>query len=167
MITNPFAARTAVLIADNDVVLRSVLRSLFARLDYEVRLAGDGAEAVIEARKGCGVGLVMLDLDMPGGGLTVCRTLRSDPRFASVPIVILTGYTDPAARGDSLAAGATLFLNKPFNPAELLNALAPYLTLGGAARAELARIVAQDRGLRLQDVVVARARIDGIAARMF
>ena len=105
MFTNPFAARPAVLVADNDIVLRSVLRALLARLDLEVRLASDSVTALAEARRGSAVGLIMLDLDMPGGGLTVCRTLRNDPVFAQVPIVILTGFTDAAARGDSLAAG--------------------------------------------------------------
>ena len=156
----PLTPRPIVLVADNDLVLRSVLRSLLTRLGVDVTLATDGAEALDRARRGAPAALVLLDLDMPGGGLAVCRALRADPTYAATPIAILTGYTDEAVRRDSLDTGATLFLTKPFNPAELLGQLAPHLGLTDAARTELARVVEQDRGLRLQDVVVARSRFD-------
>ena len=65
--------------------------------------------------------------------------------FDHVPIAILTGYHEES-----------LFLTKPFNPAELLRALAPYLPLDNHGRTALSQIVHLDRGLRLQDVAHAR-----------
>ena len=148
--------RPVAIVADNDIVLRSVLRSLLSRLGVEVLLATDGAEALAmaDAKR---ASLVVLDIDMPGGGgLAVCRTLRADPRYTDTPVAILTGFSDEQLRLDCLAAGATVFLTKPFNPAELLRRLASYLQLDGTARLELTRIADQDRGLRLQDASVAR-----------
>ena len=162
---NPFGHRPPVLVADNDLVLRSVLRALFARLGLDVVLASDAAETITQSRQGRRPCLILLDLDMPGGGLQACRALRADAALADVPIAILTGYTDPAIRDDCLASGATLFLTKPFNPAELLGRLEPCLALSPEARRELAAIVSQDRGLLLQDVVVARTRPDAASLR--
>ncbi len=149
-------SRPVAIVADNDVVLRSVLRSLLARLGVEVLLATDGGEALALANAKQ-ASLVVLDIDMPGGGgLAVCRALRTDPRYRDTPVAILTGFADEQLRIDSVNAGATVFLTKPFNPAELLRRLAYYLDLDGTARLELARIAEQDRGLRLQDASVAR-----------
>ena len=97
---------------------------------------------------------------MPGGGgLGACRALRARPDTRDVPIAILTGYHDDSLRAQSLDAGATLFLTKPFNPAELLRALAPYLVLDAPARSELFRMLELDRGLRLQDTAAARTAV--------
>ncbi len=151
------APRSSILVADNDIVLRSVLRALFARIGFDVALLSEGGAAVAGAGRGRSLVLAVLDLDMPGGGLAACRALRADPDFAHVPVVILTGYGDAETRRDCLRAGACLFLTKPFNPARLLTEMAPFLPLDAAGRAELAAIVDQDRGIQLRDVVASRA----------
>ncbi len=165
MTGTPIASRPVVIVADNDVVLRSVLRALFARLGFDVALTAEGGTSVASVGQGRAAALVVLDLDMPGGGLASCRTLRADPSFASTPIVILTGHGDEPTRLDCLRAGATLFLTKPFNPASLLTALAPHLPLDDAGRAELAHIVEQDRGLQLRDVIASRSMTAGADVR--
>ena len=148
--------RPRVVIADNDPMIRGVLRSMLARLGLELTAAADTAEAVQAATPNAG--LFLLDLDMPGGGgLAVCRMLRAQLAFRDVPIAILTGYRDDALRSQCLGEGATLFLTKPFNPAELLVALAPHLPLDDRGRVELSHLVEIDRGLRLQDAALARA----------
>ena len=149
--------RSSILVADNDIVLRSVLRALFARIGFDVALLAEGGAAVAGAGRGRSLVLAVLDLDMPGGGLAACRALRADPDFIHVPVVILTGYGDEATRRDCLRAGACLFLTKPFNPARLLTEMSPFLPLDVAGRAELAAIVDQDRGIQLRDVVASRA----------
>jgi CheY-like chemotaxis protein len=150
--------RPRLVVADNDPMVRSVLRSLLARLGLDLAAVADG-DAAIEAAQP-GTSMFLLDLDMPGagGGLGVCRTLRTRPAYRDVPIAILTGYHDEDLRRRCMEAGATLFLTKPFNPAELLRALAPHLPLDPAAERELARLLDVDRGLRLQDVSTARGR---------
>jgi diguanylate cyclase len=79
--------------------------------------------------------IVLLDVDMPGmDGYTVCRRLRSDLRFASIPIVMVTGHNDAAAISLAFEAGATDFITKPVNWALLPRRLA-YI-LRNAASAE-------------------------------
>ena len=154
---HPTHPRSSILVADNDIVLRSVLRALFARIGFDVTLLSEGGTMVAGIGRGRSLVLAVLDLDMPGGGLAACRALRADPDFDHVPVVILTGYGDEAIRRDCLGAGACLFLTKPFNPARLLTEIAAFLPLDAAGRAELSTIVAQDRGLQLRDVTASRA----------
>jgi two-component system chemotaxis response regulator CheY len=53
-------------------------------------------------------------------GVEACRRLRSDPATAGATIVMLTGETDERVARDAVAAGADLFLTKPFSPLRLL-----------------------------------------------
>jgi CheY-like chemotaxis protein len=148
-------ARTKVMIADNDAMIRNVLRSLLTRLGLVLIAVGDADDVMRSATPD--ISLFLLDLDMPGGGgLAACRSLRASPVFRTVPIAILTGYDSHPQRQRCYESGATLFLTKPFNPAELLGALSPHLPLDAGASAELDRMRAADRGLRLQDTAIAR-----------
>lgn len=143
-------ARPPVVVADNDPIIRSVLRALLTRLGCEVHAVAD-ASAVREVATP-DVGLFVLDLDMPaGGGLALCRALRARPALRDVPVAILTGHDAPHIRSFCEAAGATLYLTKPFNPAALLRALSPHLPLDDHGRRELRTLIDGDRGLSLQD----------------
>ena len=143
-------ARVPVVVADNDPIIRSVLRAVFTRLGCEVHAVAD-ASAVREVAAP-DIGLFVLDLDMPfGGGLALCRALRARPALKDVPVVILTGHDAPHIRNFCEAAGATLYLTKPFNPAAFLRALSPYLPLDEQGRRELTTLIDGDRGLTLQD----------------
>ena len=57
---------------------------------------------------------MILDHGLPGvTGWDVARTLRADPRFATLPIVALTAHAGPLARREALDAGCTAFFTKP------------------------------------------------------
>ena len=65
--------------------------------------------------------IVLLDVDIPGvDGIEVCRTLRGNPRTSEATIVMLTASHSDAIEARAEAAGADLFLTKPFSPLELL-----------------------------------------------
>ncbi len=65
--------------------------------------------------------LLILDMEMPQmGGLDICRLVRSDSRWASLPIIFLTSHRDPAAINQAFAAGADDFVNKPIVGSELV-----------------------------------------------
>jgi CheY-like chemotaxis protein len=116
------------IVVDDDLVIRSILRSTLAGIGLGVHLAADGDEAITMAKRHI-VGLFMLDLQMPGtNGLETCRQLRALPQYANTPIVVLTGHDGARAHEAALAAGATMFLTKPFKPAILLRALAPLIS---------------------------------------
>src|SRR5215216_7907969 len=83
---------------------------------YSLREAPDGL-AGIEAAVQDRPEIVFLDYDMPRlNGVETCRRLRSDPVTADATIVMLTGMSDKPAEDRAVAAGADLFLTKPFSP---------------------------------------------------
>lgn len=88
---------------------------------YEVHTAGDGASG-LEAARRLRPDLILLDVMMPGGldGLEVCGTLRADPGFAGLKIVMLSAKSQRQDPVLGLEAGADLYLVKPFSPLELL-----------------------------------------------
>ena len=103
-------------------------------------LSFDNGVAALEAALAQEVGIVLLDVDMPGmDGYTVCRRLRADPRFATVPIVMVTGHEDSAAIGRAFDAGATDFISKPVNWALLPRRLA-YILRNAAASERIERL---------------------------
>jgi two-component system chemotaxis response regulator CheY len=110
-----------ILIVDDDATIRKLIATTLEDVSgYRLQEAGDGEEALeraINARPQ----IVFLDIDMPRvNGIEACRRLRSDPATAGATIVMLTGDTDDAAQRSAHAAGADLFLTKPFSPLHLL-----------------------------------------------
>jgi diguanylate cyclase (GGDEF)-like protein len=64
--------------------------------------------------------VLLLDLSMPGmGGLEVLAAMRADPLVRHVPVIVLTGSTDPQTKLDALGLGAIDFLSKPVDGGEL------------------------------------------------
>ena len=107
-----------VLIADDDAVVRDVVRRYLERDGLEVRVAGDGSEAlrVLGTER---IDLAVLDVMMPGpSGLSLCRTLRQSGDY-SIPVILLTALGEEDDRIAGLEAGADDYLTKPFSPREL------------------------------------------------
>jgi DNA-binding response OmpR family regulator len=107
-----------VLIADDDAVVRDVVRRYLERDGLEVRVAGDGNEAlrVLGSER---IDVAVLDVMMPGpSGLSLCRTLRQGGDY-TVPVILLTALSEEDDRIAGLEAGADDYLTKPFSPREL------------------------------------------------
>jgi CheY-like chemotaxis protein len=111
----------ALLVVDDDPLIRRlVAHTLHDVADFEVHEAGDGLEAIEEANRRRPE-IVLLDYDMPRlDGVETCRRMRSDPRTADATIIMLTAMAAADARTRAEAAGADLFLTKPFSPLHLL-----------------------------------------------
>jgi CheY-like chemotaxis protein len=110
-----------ILIVDDDPMIRKLITTTLEDVaGYSLREAGDGLaaiEAALEARPE----IVFLDYDMPRlNGVETCRRLRSDPATAGATIVMLTAMSDGSSHERAAAAGADLFLTKPFSPLRLL-----------------------------------------------
>ena len=91
--------------------------------DDRVRViaAPDGTSA-LELAARLQPGLVLLDVGLPDvSGVEVCRRLRLDPSTAATPIVMLTAAAQQEDVARGLAAGATVYLTKPFSPVRLLS----------------------------------------------
>ena len=78
--------------------------------------AASGLEAIEQLAVGP-VSLVVLDLNMPDmHGLEVLRFVRSHQTLRQLPVLVLTTRGDDDSRSAALAAGASLYLTKPFSP---------------------------------------------------
>jgi DNA-binding response OmpR family regulator len=136
-----------IIIADNDSIIRGLLRSMLESRNFSVLQAVDGIEAIDYASrtKAC---LVILDYKMPKlDGFATCMEMRRLPAYADVPIVILTAFKDEDTREAAMHAGATLFLTKPFTAIGLIRAITGLLGLpladgssAGAAVEPVARV---------------------------
>lgn len=112
--------KTILIVDDSATMRRMVQASLRALADVRFSEADSGL-AAIEQLTVAPVDLVTLDLNMPDmHGLEVLQFIRAQPSFRELPVVVLTTRGDEGARGAALAAGASLFLTKPFQPADLV-----------------------------------------------
>lgn len=109
-----------VLLVDDEENIRILVRFNLEKSGYEVIEAGDGKEALrlVAAMR---PEIVLLDLMLPGmDGLEVCRSLKSNPQTAALPIIMLTAKSDEIDRVIGLELGADDYLTKPFSQRELL-----------------------------------------------
>jgi len=109
-----------ILVVDDSATMR---RMVVAALRGLGEVAFDEAQTGLEAIERLSVApvdLVLLDLNMPDvHGLEVLRFVRSHRAFQKIPVVVLTTRGDEESREAALREGATLYLTKPFAPAEL------------------------------------------------
>ena len=105
------------LVVDDDLQLQAALRQMLSRAGLDVTGAGDKAEALSTAAA-ASPDVVVLDLSLPDGdGIEVLSELRP---WSDVPVLVLTGATDPRRMLAAFEAGADDYLRKPFGPDELL-----------------------------------------------
>lgn len=109
----------AVLAVDDDPAVLEAVRFILEPHGIRVDTVSE-PERFWEALEASAPDVVLLDVDMPAvNGLELCRVLRNDPRWKSVPIVFLTSRTDPTTVQEVFAAGADDFVGKPFVGPEL------------------------------------------------
>jgi two-component system chemotaxis response regulator CheY len=110
-----------ILIVDDDPSIRKLIATTLEDVaGYRLEEASDGDEAVLRALD-AEPEIVFLDLQMPRvDGFETCRRMRSEPSLADATIVVLTGESGEVAERSAQAAGADLFLTKPFSPLHLL-----------------------------------------------
>ncbi len=113
------APAECVLVVDDDTILRRALELALRHLGYRALLAEDG-ETALRMAAAHDVSVVLLDVAMPGmDGYEVCRRLKAMESTKLVPVVILTGSNEREAKLLALDVGASDFLSKPFDSAEL------------------------------------------------
>jgi diguanylate cyclase (GGDEF)-like protein len=106
---------------DDDPAILEALSELLEPSGLEVRGSTDPQQfwAMLDETA---PDLAVLDIDLPGAsGIELCRLLRADPRWAALPVVVLTVKADPTTMEAVFAAGADDFVVKPFVGPELLN----------------------------------------------
>jgi DNA-binding response OmpR family regulator len=119
----------SILVADDEPSILLSLQFLLQKAGYEVRLARNGEE-VIQAVEQSTPDLLLLDAMMPQrDGYDVCQTIRADPRWASLPIIMLTAKSRDVERQKGMALGATDYVTKPFSTRDLVATVRKHLTV--------------------------------------
>lgn len=144
-----------VLVVDDDLTVRDVVRRYLELAGHQVALADNGEDALRWAAEHK-PDLVVLDLMLPGiDGLEVCRRLR---QTSAVPVVMLTALGEEENRIAGLQLGADDYVTKPFSPRELALRVSSVLRRTGAAPASGDLV---DGDVRL-DVAARRATRGGV-----
>ncbi|MBW2303974.1 MAG: response regulator [Deltaproteobacteria bacterium] len=122
-----------ILIADDFEVNQKVLVPILEKYGHRVRVVSNGAEAVVEVKKGL-YDLVLMDIQMPVmDGLEATRRIRSleDPELSSIPIVALTAHAVKGSREKFLEVGMNDFVTKPIEAKTLVRLIRKYADGGG------------------------------------
>ena len=107
-----------ILVADDDYLLRDLIKDILEEKNYEVLEAKNGQEAVEIFNQNPEISLVILDVMMPQyDGMEVLRRIRLQ---SNVPVLILTALGDTQNELSSLRSGANDYMAKPFHPEVLL-----------------------------------------------
>jgi len=126
--------KARVLIADDDLEILGLTRSLLRRRGFDVIEASDGDEAMrqlLENRPD----LVILDVMMPGqSGWEVCRSIRETESLKNTGVIMLTGVGERLNEMTSPLYGADAFLDKPFEFAALDELISQVLEKRNQAR---------------------------------
>jgi len=113
----------SVLIVDDEPMTLNLLRMMLEPVGYSVTGVEGGVAALARVNQNR-PDVMILDVMMPDmDGITVCKTLRSLPETADLPIVMLSGKTHLNAEAEGLAAGANKYLFKPMSRTDLINSL--------------------------------------------
>jgi CheY-like chemotaxis protein len=109
------------LLADDSVTIQRVIELTFADEDVTVVTVGDG-QAAIDRLEADPPDIVLADVDMPKrDGYDVAAYVRSHPKLAHIPVVLLTGAFEPIDHARAAAAGSSDVLAKPFEPQMVIN----------------------------------------------
>lgn len=120
-----------ILVADDDLDIRNLLKIILEKNGYQVSLAANGVEGLRKAISEL-PDLILLDVVMPAKtGWEVCKILKSQDITKHIPVIILTILSltlgNENSRRYAEEAGADSCLQKPFNSDELLTEIKKYL----------------------------------------
>jgi two-component system cell cycle response regulator len=157
---NSDSATIRLLIVDDDANYRAWLSRMARRLGYDVSLAVDGADALVQLAESP-FDVAVIDLDMPRvTGLEVISGLRSHDVAKTVYAIMLTGHTETETKLQALDAGFDDFMSKSSSEAELIAKLT-------AARRVAARQRTLDHTIRELYGMATRDALTGIFNRRF
>jgi two-component system cell cycle response regulator len=124
-----------ILIADDSRVQIHIFSAFLAAKGFTVAVAVDALQAWMSALREMPDAIV-LDINMPAGsGIEVLRKLRMSIKTQHIPVVVVTGTSDPETERKARELGAAEFLHKPVEPGQLHAILARLLAPGEASTA--------------------------------
>ncbi len=126
-----------ILIIEDDKLSSRLLNLTLTRAGYETFIAGNGLAGITRVRAAPPPDLVLLDLMLPVmDGFEVLSQIRSDPRTAALPVIVVTGKAQAADRHLALRLGANDYITKPYSPRDIVASVEATLTQQAPASAE-------------------------------
>ncbi|HHV16703.1 MAG TPA: response regulator, partial [Gelria sp.] len=109
-----------ILVVDDETYIVELVKFNLEKEGYRVVVAFDGIHALEMVREE-NPQLILLDIMLPSmDGLEVCRTLKQDPNYNTIPIIMLTAKGDEFDTVLGLEMGADDYIKKPFSPREMV-----------------------------------------------
>ncbi|GFO69803.1 hybrid sensor histidine kinase/response regulator [Geomonas limicola] len=104
--------RLSVMVAEDSITSRTLLKNILEAAGYQVATAYDGADALTQLKAGS-FDLVVSDVEMPRlDGFQLTAALRSEPRFAELPVILVTGLESRSDRERGIEVGANAYVVK-------------------------------------------------------
>lgn len=108
------------MVADDDPAILRLIKTILEKEGFSVVGARDGKEAYKALQDHSNLTAAILDVVMPHiQGPELVRYMKTEKRFMSIPVMMMTAEQDPKLSRDSFAAGAVVFLPKPFTATQL------------------------------------------------
>ena len=152
-----------ILVVDDEIRIRSIIRKYAEFEGHEVTEAGDGMEAVTLCRNGS-YDIIILDIMMPElDGFSACREIR---KFSQTPIIVLSARGEEYDKINAFGLGVDDYVVKPFSPKELMmrvDAVMKRVNSRGAAMSDKPknRVIELDGGGLRADLTARIVYIDG------
>lgn len=111
-----------ILAVDDDDIHRRLLAVFLAKLHFDDLTLADSAQTALNLIHDAKTPFecFLLDINMPGmNGIDLCKTIRSEPNYAGVPILMLTGLSERSHMEAAFQAGATDYITKPIDEFEI------------------------------------------------
>jgi len=116
-----------IMVVDDSLTVRKITSRLLAKEGYQVVTAKDGVDA-LQQLQGMLPDVMLVDIEMPRmDGFELTKNVRSDPKTAHIPIIIITSRTAEKHRNYATELGVNAYLGKPFQEDELLGHIAGFI----------------------------------------
>ena len=127
-------SKYSIILADDDPEIIKVLSIMLEGAGYDVRTVVDGQQA-IDAAKQVAPDLFLLDVHMHGlDGYETCEIIKRDDKLAKIPVIFISGLSDPFNKIKGYELGAVDYINKPFSLPEVEQRIKTHLKLGNQFR---------------------------------
>jgi DNA-binding response OmpR family regulator len=112
-----------ILIIEDDADIQNFISRVLELEGYQVDKASDGKTGMEIVRKNH-IDLILLDLRLPGpDGWSILRTIKRDPEFSRIPVVVITAIAEATQRKKTLRMGAASYLVKPLSAHSLIETI--------------------------------------------
>jgi len=116
-----------ILVVEDQVDNRQILRDLLASADYEITEAENGEEALAAVAKQR-PDLILMDIQLPiMDGYEATRRIKANPAWNAIPIIVVTSYALSGDEAKARDAGCDAYVTKPYSPRLLLAKIREYM----------------------------------------